>query len=445
MSNRHKVVWNEGMCLDPHHFQQWDRHVNYLLDNSLRALAPHSWGISDMAIDKEALANGTFRLLRCRGIFPDGLVFSIPTEDGPPPAESVKEAFRPTDERLSAYLTVPVERENGRNCRLEGDGDARATRFVSRDIAVTDECSGMDERSIAVGQACLRVRLGDESMEDVSVIKIAEIARAPDGSFALSDKFIPPCLTLEASEHLVSLVRRLVELLVARASALSAALGATWGGQDFRFALSLQTLNGFIPVMNHFYVNPKAHPEALYRHLLELAGQLSTFASEGDANPRNLPRYVHENPADGFFPLDLQIRILLDGLTPSAKYFTIPLDRRSESLFVSRSVDSNLLQKGSFYLLVSGEMPERKIIDDIPANLRIASPDTMGMVLSSFRKALALKYAASPPASLPAREGAYYFQLDASGPFWEGICKSGALSVFVPKEMSHLSLELLAL
>ena len=449
MSNRQKVIWNEGMCLEPHHFQQWDRHVRYLQDVSLRGHSPYNWGVSDIAIDKEALANGTFTLLRCRGILPDGLIFSIPDEDLAPPSESVKEHFRPTDNMLPAYLTIPVERENGRNCRLEGDTDARETRYLSRTISVADENSGTDERTIEVARPDFRMRFGTGSMEDLTVLKAAEIVRAPDGSFLLSDKFIPPCLTLEASETLMNITRRMVELLVARASALSAALGGSWNSslmpQDFRFLLALQTLNGYIPVLNHFYTIPKVHPEIFYRKLLELAGELSTFSPEGETKPRSLPRYVHDHFAECFPPLDLQIRILLDGLAPSAKYFQIPLDKKGESLYVSRTIDPNILQKGNLYLLVSGEMQERRIIDEVPTNFRVASPDTMSMVLSSFRKALAIKYVASPAGGLPHREGAYYFQLDPAGPFWEAVCKSGALAIFIPKEMSHLAIEVLAL
>jgi type VI secretion system protein ImpJ len=449
MAHRQRVVWYEGMCLDPQHFQQWDRHHRYILDSNLRAIAPYGWGVSEIVIDKDALANGQFVLLRSRGIFPDGLIFDIPTEDPVPVSRSIKDIFRPTDSRLLAYLTVPAERERGRSCRLEGDADTRDTRFLFKNIMVTDDNSGGDERAIGVGQANFQIRFGNESTEDLCSLKIADIVRAADGSFTLSDKFIPPSLALEASDNLMGITRRLVELLVARTSALSTALSGVQSGdllpQDFRFFLALQTLNAYVPIINHYFTAPKLHPENLFRELLGLAGQLSTFSSEGEAQPRQLPRYDHDNLSECFFPLDLQIRIILDSLVPSAKYASIPLEQKGESLYVSRTIDPGLLQKARFFMTVGGDLPERRIIDEVPNNFRVSSPDTMSMILSSFRKALLLKYIASPPAGLPQRERTYYFQLDPTGPFWEAICRSNALAIFVPKELRHLVIEVLAL
>ena len=66
-----QVVWAEGMALDPHHLQQWDRHHRSALHARLRALSPHGWGLTALDVDEERLANGEFALLRCAGILPD--------------------------------------------------------------------------------------------------------------------------------------------------------------------------------------------------------------------------------------------------------------------------------------------------------------------------------------------------------------------------------------
>jgi type VI secretion system protein ImpJ len=448
MANRQKVIWYEGMCLDPHHFQQWDRHHRFLLDFSLRSVAPYAWGVSELSIDKEALANGQFTLWRCRGIMPDGLAFNIPEDDPAPLSRSVKEVFRPTESRLLACLTIPLERDRGRNCRLEEETDARESRFFLKNIAVLDDNTGADERAVGVGQGNFQIRFGAESMEDLCVLKIAEIVRAADGSFVLSDRFIPPCLALEGSNILMAMIRRLVELLVARTSALSSSLSGFLAGesapQDLRFFLALKTLNTYVPVINHFFSVAKIHPEDLYRKLLELAGQLTTFLPEGGVQTRNFPLYDHDNLSECFSQLDLQIRMALDSLVPSAKFTKIPLERRGESLYVSRSIDAGLLQKAKFYLIVSGDLPERKMIDEIPNNFRVASPDIMTMILSSFQKALPLKFVSSPPPGIPKKENACFFQMDSAGPFWEAIVRSNALAVFVPKEWTPLTVEVIA-
>ena len=68
--NLQSPVWHEGMTLDPHHFQQWDRHQRYELAMRVRALQPLGWGFLALDIDREALANGQFSL---RAVLPGSL------------------------------------------------------------------------------------------------------------------------------------------------------------------------------------------------------------------------------------------------------------------------------------------------------------------------------------------------------------------------------------
>ena len=52
-----RVTWSEGMALDPHHFQQWDRYHLALLHARIRSVAPHAWGLTELQVDEEAIAN----------------------------------------------------------------------------------------------------------------------------------------------------------------------------------------------------------------------------------------------------------------------------------------------------------------------------------------------------------------------------------------------------
>src|SRR5215831_3824523 len=102
MSRYRKVVWNEGMLLTPHHFQQWDNYYNELINSRFASLAPYEWGVLDFQANNEAIANGNFDLLRCRAVMPDGLLINVPETDPAPAARPVAEHFeaRRTLERL---------------------------------------------------------------------------------------------------------------------------------------------------------------------------------------------------------------------------------------------------------------------------------------------------------------------------------------------------------
>ena len=58
MSWSGKVVWSEGMFLQPQHFQQHDRYVQALVERRAAGLRPYSWGFSTLKIDPQQLLLG---------------------------------------------------------------------------------------------------------------------------------------------------------------------------------------------------------------------------------------------------------------------------------------------------------------------------------------------------------------------------------------------------
>ena len=84
MSRYRRVVWNEGMLLTPHHFQQADNYYEDLLNSRIASLTPYEWGLLDLQINRDAIANGFVEILSCSGVMPDGLSVSLP-QMGPAP------------------------------------------------------------------------------------------------------------------------------------------------------------------------------------------------------------------------------------------------------------------------------------------------------------------------------------------------------------------------
>ena len=84
MSARHRVVWSQGLFLQPHHFQQQTRFLEHLIDARTRAAGQHSWGFAELVLDEAQLATGRVALTRCHGVLPDGTPFSMPDADALP-------------------------------------------------------------------------------------------------------------------------------------------------------------------------------------------------------------------------------------------------------------------------------------------------------------------------------------------------------------------------
>ena len=115
MKQLQPVLWTKGTFLTPQHLQLQDRFLEDSLNFRLQALKFCAWGFSEVVLDQELLADGTWPVSRASGIFPDGLLFDIPGSDQPPPSKALAEFFDPGVRDLDIFLTVPDYRQKGLN------------------------------------------------------------------------------------------------------------------------------------------------------------------------------------------------------------------------------------------------------------------------------------------------------------------------------------------
>ena len=63
-----KVLWSEGLFLQPQHFQQSDRYMESLVTGLSQRVRPYLWGVSALEIDMEVLKIGQFAVKSCSGL-----------------------------------------------------------------------------------------------------------------------------------------------------------------------------------------------------------------------------------------------------------------------------------------------------------------------------------------------------------------------------------------
>lgn len=445
--DRKRVVWFEGMTLDPHHFQQWDRYLQGSLNARVRSLSRFDWGVASLEIDRDRLANGEFVIVRAEGVLPDGLPFDIPDSDEPPTPRNIQDAFEAISERLGIFLAIPVERSDGGNFLLQGSENRRETRYRAVSVFVPDENTGTNARQVEVGQSNFLIRFGNEPLREYTTIQVGEVLRSPSGVFVLNDQFVPSCLSVTASERLMALTRRLLELLVGKSASLTeryrgASMQREVSPDDVKALGMLSTINSYIPLLNHYLSHSESHPETLYLTLLSLAGCLTAYLPHVGVHPRDFPTYDHANLTGCFNRLSQILLDMLGEAKVQANYVNIPLTLKRENLYTA-DIDEALLQQAQFFLVArSGDMAEGTLVSELPKMLRVASPDTIDAVLRSYTRALIIDHTHRLPSALPVDAQANYFQLQKRGPFWEAICNSGGLAIFVPSEFSGVDLKL---
>jgi type VI secretion system protein ImpJ len=451
--NRHqRPAWYEGMTLDPQHFQQWDRYHQYQLNARVRSVRPSYWGFHTIDIDKESLANGQFSLRSCCGVTQDGCLFDCPSLDPLPMPQAVRSHFPPSESSLCVYLGVPIERTDGVNCQLDRVTGQHLARYVSQTVSLIDDTStennqAKEPREVTVAVPSLRLLFGDEPREQFSVLPVAELVRAGDGTYQLSPEFMPPLLAIGGSDTLMSLTRRVLEMLVGKSRAFSERRKRRTSGEvesttsDVLLLSSLSTVNNAIPPLNYHFSTGRCHPEALYLLLASLAGQLMTFSTDEEMRPGELPAYDHGAPAKSFFQLESRIVALLEGVYTD-NFTIIQLIRQGENRWTARL--SEEIVSRQLFLSVGGEVPERKIADELRHKIKIASSDQIDKVVNLAVPAVQVVAINRPPTGLPSRPGVQFFRIEKIGTFWDAIAKANMITIHLPAEFKGVKCELYA-
>jgi type VI secretion system protein ImpJ len=145
MSAHNRVIWSEGLFLQPQHFQQQERYFERYVEARCHALVSHSWGFTEIEFERDLLSIGKVALRRAVGVFPDGTPFRMPDDDPLPTPIDVGPEAR--DQIL--YLAVPLRRAG----ELETDREAGTDELVRH--AVREVQARNATSPISMGWKCL--------------------------------------------------------------------------------------------------------------------------------------------------------------------------------------------------------------------------------------------------------------------------------------------------
>ena len=179
MTWHNKVMWTEGMFLQPQHFQQQDRFLGRQLDARIAATVAWPWGYVSLQLDDAALLQGRVMLTAARGVLPDGLAFSIPGDDPAPPALEV-----PVDARDElVVLAVPLSRPGVPDSDVEAGEGSMPPRWRAADVDVADiHAASLREAPLQIGRLNLRLLLARDANEGYTTLGTARIVeRRADG------------------------------------------------------------------------------------------------------------------------------------------------------------------------------------------------------------------------------------------------------------------------
>jgi type VI secretion system protein ImpJ len=435
------------MYLAPHHFQVQSRYFEDSIQFATSALCFEPYGLVGFGLDAEALRNGTLSLLHARGILPDGLPFHMPDCDPLPAARNIADIFPPAREKVTVLLALPERKPNGANCAQSPDEEGWV-RYLAESHPVPDETTGRDEKPVPVGRKNFSLLLDIEAHEGVLGLPVAVIMRDGTGHFIFDPEFIPPLATIEASDRLMHILKRLIEILDEKSASLSrgsAATARTWAEYSTRDVAQfwlLHTVNSAMAPLREMYTGRHVHPERLFVQMLRLAGALCTFAIE--SHPRDLPLYNHRDLAGCFGALDHHIRTHLETVVPT-NVLSIPLHKSANYFYEGDITDQRCLDRARWVFSIRSATGEVEVIAKTPQLVKICSKLFVPKLVERALPGMGLTHLPTVPSAISARVDAQYFSISRSGPCWEHIVQTRQVGVYIPGELPDPELELLVI
>ena len=442
MSFDSKVVWSEGMFLNPQHFQQQERYFERYVNGKCDAMGAYTWGVSEFEIDQELLKLGKLSVVRAKGIFPDGTPFSIPDLNEPPPVVELAENLHDEIVRFA----IPVKRAGAVDVTKDENAQSHA-RFTASEYDVRDVAiEGGESLKIEVGNLRFKILLESDDLSgynSVAVLKIAETRE--DKNVILDDQFIPTCLDINVSVRLSGFLMELVGLLKHRADAIAGRLADTRRGGTAEIAdyMMLQFINRVEPLINHLTNVKGLHPIAMYAEMLQVIGEISTFVAKEKRPPVFLP-YLHENLTETFKPVMGSLRQSLS-MVYEQTAASLPLVEKKYGIRVSEITDRSVLASGMYVLSARADIAEDILRTRLPAQIKIGPVERIRQLVNAAMPGIQLKPLPVAPRQIPYRAGYTYFELEKNSNFWKELQTSGGFAIHVGGDFPGLELEFWAI
>lgn len=434
-----QVRWFEGMLVLPHHFQAADASTHDWLATAQDWLIPHGYGLRQLELQLDALANFEVRVSLLQARLKDGTLVSVP-DNAHLDTLDIRAAFQGKSE-IYIYLVLP-QLNVGKPNAARKNGHPVEERFLIETEEWEERNSGHASRAIETHflNVNLRAQPTLESPAGFESVPLFRLRRSgqPGAVPEIDPGYIPPLLACTACDGLqqdilLAICAQLGSYIKTQATELR-----TQGGwneanlpQVHRAIMQLSAVNTSYPVLLQLVQSRNIHPFTVYQELCRLVGQLSLLRD--DWQPPDLPNYNHDDLGHIFSVVKSEIDATFSADGPKAQIHRFPFVGVHDRLEVS--LDPEWMQEGSqFFVGIRSNLASDDLdtlIGDSHLDWKLGTARLISHIYSNGEAGLSLHRVHGRHASLPQLTNVTYFKIDASGPYWQQLIEAPTLALKV--------------
>lgn len=452
------LFWHQGLFLQPQHFQLEGLYTRSLFRPFYDFLTPYFWGIGELTVQKAALGNRSFNLLKGEFIFPDATHVVFPG-NALIEARSFEADWVDGGKPLTVWVGIRKWNSGGENVTVLPTLDSLSgvtTRFVTSSEPQDAPDLHQSGPIAQVKQLHFLLRLFWETeidqLGDYVLLPICQLVRTGD-EIVISSGFIPPTLSITGDSVLLKLVKEIRDEIAARSRQLESYKKdrgihtAEFGARDMVYLLALRSLNRYVTILHHFTESRQVHPWTVYGFLRQLIGELSTFSIQvsalgevSDGTPP-LPLYDHRRLWECYSGAhDLIIR-LLNEITAGPEYI---IQLLYDGTYFAADLDPGVFEGGNrYYLVFETQADPQPLLQSLETAGKLGAREALPLLIARALPGIRLDHLVVPPQELPRRAFSIYFQLDHHSDLWSRVEKGKNIALYWDVAPEDLKVELM--
>ena len=452
------LFWHQGLFLQPQHFQLADLHSQSLLTPLYGYQYSFPWGIGGMQIQEAALENGSFNVLKGDFLFPD-MTYVVLPDNAAIEARSFEGAWAEDGRPLNVYIGLKKWNDLGENVTVLSESATLTevhTRFVTSNDPeeVRDFHQNGPPAQVKRLQYVLKVfwETEKEQLGDYYLLPVARLERMGE-KVVLSERFIPPCLTVKSSEPLFRLMADIRDQIASRGRQLESykkergIQTAEFGARDMVYLLALRSLNRYIPLFEHLLTSGYLHPWNAFGILRQMIGELSSFSEQVDVmgatadGVQGALDYVHGDLWKCFENAKAIITLLLDEITAGPEY-TLPL--LYDGTYYSTELPPSLFEgRNRYYLVFETEADPKPVLQALENISKLSSRQQLPILIARSLPGIGIEHLTTPPRELPRRTRTLYCQIDHHHDQWDQVQRDRNIALYWDAAPEDLKVELM--
>lgn len=453
------LFWHQGLFLQPQHLQLNSRYGEALNQPFKTHLQPFFWGVGSWQVQSAALDNLSFHLTEGKFLFPD-MAYTVIGENALVIPRSFEEAWEDGGEKFGVYLGLRKFNPNGTNVSVVGDLGNLAevgTRWVTANT--TEQIPDLHQDGPAADVQRLHYVLKvfweseKDQLGDYELIPLAQLEKDQD-SVRLSQRYIPPCLSIGADTVLLGIVKEIRDQIGARSRQLEAYKrdrglhSAEFGARDMVYLLALRSMNRYAPLLAHMAAAQHGHPWNVFGLLRQLIGELSTFSAdlsysgEDREGNKRIPGYDHTDIGGCFNASLAVITELLDQITAGPEYM---IQLLYDGTYFGAELPPAIFEGGNRYFLVMETQSDPQTVrPSLETTAKLGCRESLPILIARSLSGVGLTHLDDVPQELPRRANALYFQIDHHSDQWAQVQKVNNVALYWDSAPEDLKVELMA-